>query len=77
MLRQKGFVVPKDVFLKIKFFLNTALCLLLFSSRRLERTYFFYIQDLTSFLGLRKQRKIVTSQKNIYLNFKFELPERV
>jgi len=66
MFRQKGFVVPTDVFLKIKFFVNTTLCLFLFSSRRFERTYFFYFQDLIRFLGRHKRRKIVTSQKNIY-----------
>ena len=76
MFRQKGFVVPTDMFLKIKFFVNTTFCLLLFSSRRFERTYFFCFQDLLSFLVLHKQRKIVTSQKNIYLNVKFKLPER-
>jgi len=76
MFRQKGFVGPTDMFLKIKYFVNTTLCLLLFSSRRFERTYFFYFKDLISFLGLHKQRKIVTSQKNIYLNVKFKLRER-
>lgn len=69
-------MVTTGVFLKIKFFVNTTLCLLLFSSRRFEGTYFFYFQDLISFLGLHKQRKMVTSQKNIYLNVKFKLLER-
>ena len=42
MFRQKGFVVPTDVFLKVKFFVNTTLCRLLFSSRRFEITYFLF-----------------------------------